>query len=80
MNNLKIIPYKISSSSAKFLANFLNIKRIFPNKSYKYLKKDILINWGYSSFPPILTNIKEYNIINPFESVANCVNKINCLT
>ena len=80
MNNLKIIPYKISSSSAKFLANFLNIKRIFPNKSYKYRKKDILINWGYSSLPPILNNIKEYNIINPFESVANCVNKINCLT
>lgn len=80
MNNLKIIPYKISSSSAKFLANFLNIKRIFPNKAYKYLKKDTLINWGYSSLPPVLINVKKYNIINPFESVANCVNKINCLT
>lgn len=80
MNNLKIIPYKITSSSAKFLANFLNIKRIFPNKSYKYLKNDILINWGYSSLPPILNNVKEFTVINSFEAVENCVNKLKCLT
>lgn len=80
MNNIKLFPYKISSDSAKSIADFLGIKRLLTNGRYKYKKDDIIINWGNSVKPNFLLGVDNYIIINDFEAVENCINKLNCLT
>ncbi len=49
---LRILPYKMSSESARRLAESLDVLRIHPTRgTYRRKKSHILINWGCSHTP-----------------------------
>lgn len=73
MNRLFIAPYKLYSSSAKLLADTLNIYRVNGNKKFK--SSDIIINWGRSNLKIQGTN----NVINNPNAVSIASNKLNTL-
>jgi glutathione synthase/RimK-type ligase-like ATP-grasp enzyme len=46
-----IYPYKMSSKSAKLLAEGLGGLRVYPNRNYRKRPTDLVINWGSSTAP-----------------------------
>lgn len=46
-----VYPYKMTSSSAKALAQGLDAKRVFPNGRYRPRSNHIIINWGNNHYP-----------------------------
>lgn len=70
-----ILPYKMTSESAKDLGRELNATRVYPDRNYRGRAHHILINWGYSGKPSVpVNNCKE--ILNKFESVKYVTDKL----
>lgn len=60
----KIYPYKMSSTSAKYLAQGLDCKRIRQEGTYVPRRTHKIINWGNSHIPPWMSRISSENILN----------------
>lgn len=71
-----IYPYKISSQSAKKLAQSLECKRVFPNRNYQPKHTHLVINWG-NSIPPAWRNPINLGVqlLNPYSAVIRACNK-----
>jgi len=76
--NLKILPYKMGSKSAKELASHFNVKRIFANGRYTPKGNDVILNWGCNN-ATILSN-NNATILNTTEAVRNASDKVATLT
>jgi hypothetical protein len=48
MHNLKLLPYRMGSESAKDLAKYLNILRVHPDGAYVPRLGHVILNWGCS--------------------------------
>lgn len=70
-----IYPYKISSQSAKKLAQSLECKRVFPDRNYRSRNNHLVINWGNSTIPTWWMS-PWYNIINHPYHVRIATNKL----
>lgn len=46
-----LYPYKMTSQSAKKLAQSLECKRVFPDRNYRSYNNHLIINWGNSNIP-----------------------------
>jgi len=72
MFKYKVFPYKLSSQSAKVLAQSLGVKRIKP--TYTPRRNEIIINWGRS------VNVDHYPVsqhdLNPSYAIAIACNKL----
>ena len=77
---LRVLPYKMGSQSAKFLAQALRLKRVYPDgrSSFRSRPRDIIINWGSSALPQGLT--RAGLILNKPQNVALSSNKLTMLT
>jgi glutathione synthase/RimK-type ligase-like ATP-grasp enzyme len=73
MVNFKVYPYKMTSQSAKALANSLGCKRIKPDGK-RMIAADVLINWGSSDIKRLLH--EETLVLNLPESVNRAKNKL----
>lgn len=81
MHNLKILPYKMGSESAKELATVLNVMRVRPDGDYVPKIGHICINWGLGREPvwaqrAIARGVK---ILNKTASVEVAGNKLHAL-
>jgi glutathione synthase/RimK-type ligase-like ATP-grasp enzyme len=74
MSRLKIIPYKMGSTSAKALARELGVKRIIPGGRYNPTMRTTVLNWGSSA-----VHFRTANIINKPEAVSSASNKLTTL-
>ena len=76
MNRIIIYPYKMSSQSSKRLAEAIkeighNVLRVYPDRTYRPLPSDLILNWGCSS-PP---NWDCTNMINSTQAAKISANK-----
>lgn len=71
---MRIIPYKMASSSGKALAEALGSRRLKREGATLNLRGETVINWGCSSFERLFTNGQ---ILNQPEQVAISVNKLS---
>jgi hypothetical protein len=76
MQNLKILPYKMGSKSAKLLASHFNVKRIYAHGKFKPNRSHAILNWGCNN-SSILND--ECNILNKPENIVLASNKITAL-
>ena len=67
-----IVPYKMSSQSAKEIASALQIKR---KRAERIRSGDFIINWGSSSIPREILETASV-VLNHPSSVQNCVDKV----
>lgn len=76
----RIHPYKVTSKSAKNLADALGGKRLkLNNSSFIPEVGDVVINWGNSKqspYIPRVMNIPVCHYLNPCEEVKNASNKL----
>ena len=72
MKHLRILPYKMFSSSAKFLARALNGKRVKLNGRFRPRQRHFVINWGNHNLPQWWTTG-----LNHPEQVHRSSNKLN---
>lgn len=78
---IRVLPYKISSASAKALAQQLGALRVYPERNYKPRSNHLIINYGYSS-PPLWArraNEKGSIILNNWDSVMVARDKTRAL-
>lgn len=78
MRRIRIYPYKMGSASAKALRDALGAKLVFPDRDYKYLDGDLIINWGNSSCPDWGTDEAMSHVLNKPIFVVNATDKIRC--
>lgn len=71
---LFVYPYKMTSKSAKALANALGCKRIYPDRDYSPATGDVIVNWGNGSEPEWILHYKK-QIINHWKNVCYAINK-----
>lgn len=82
VKRLRIMPYKLSSTSAKALADGLKeegiaVLRVKRDGAYVPREEDILINWGANSNP----NFDVHScgkLLNPPDMVAGASHKVQC--
>ena len=72
MKQLRILPYKMFSSSARFLARALNGKRVKLNGRFRPRQRHFVINWGNHNVPQWWTG----GLNNP-ATVHRTSNKLN---
>lgn len=77
---LIIYPYKMSSQSAKFIAeNFERAKRVRENGNYKPHRNHVILNWG-NPRRPIWYNrriqVQHGHLINSFEAITVAQDKL----
>lgn len=72
-----IYPYKMSSQSAKKLAQSLECKRVHPNNNYRPRHNHLVINWGNTTPPNWYHTPGYWYIINKPDCVALAANKRN---
>ncbi len=79
MWNLKILPYKMGSESAKELAELLDIVRVKPNGNYIPKHLHNVINWGFSGTPDWAERARTrgVRILNKPSAVNIAVNKLS---
>ena len=78
MNRVVLLPYKMTSLSSKAIARHFGIKRIFPDRKFRPRHGDVIINWGYTSVPPVLINQHiNFRIINHPDAVGISSNKLD---
>lgn len=70
-----VYPYKMTSQSAKKLAQALNTKRVYPHKNYHPRCTHVIINWGSSVLPS--WNCIGPTYLNRTSKVAIAANKRN---
>lgn len=81
MNNVRILPYKSASSSARDLSRALGTLRIsLRDSSIHNSRPKTIINWGNSgrNLPPAGLG-SQHTILNPLDKVAVAGNKLRCL-
>lgn len=76
MNRVVLLPYKMTSLSSKAIARHFGIKRIFPDRKFRPRHGDTIINWGYTSVPPVLIKNINFRIINHPDAVSISSNKL----
>jgi len=83
MTRIRIIPYKMSSESAKLIAQGLGGLRTRSVSLYKPRGGDLIINWGTSTDPPWFGAYRAVQrlglpitFLNKPEAVARAVNKL----
>lgn len=69
-----IYPYKMSSQSAKKLAQSLECKRVFPDRNFRPKTNHLIINWGSTGRPA--WQITSPLLINHPINVGNAANKL----
>lgn len=69
-----IYPYKMSSQSAKKLAQSLECKRVYSNHNYIPRHRHLIINWGNSTTPNWCLN-PGHNILNHPHDIKIATNK-----
>ena len=79
---LRLMPYKLSSGSAKALAEGLkeldvNVLRVKLDGKYIPREEDVIINWG-SSKNPVFDIRGGCKLLNPPERVHDATNKVMC--
>jgi len=80
MSRFRILPYKMNSISAKSLAKFFNVLKIYHNGDFIPRDGDIILNWGSGGYIPILNrNDRNYTVLNKPEAIDNASNKISTL-
>lgn len=76
-SKLKIYPYKLSSGSAKALAERLDIKKVRANGNYYHYPNHTIINWGNSTLPSWFNSSLKHKWLNLPENVAKATNKLS---
>lgn len=77
MRKLRILPYKMSSVSARLLARELNCLRIYPDRNtYRYKRNHVIVNWGLSVIPSSLECVPDSHILNHPSAVLLASNKL----
>jgi len=77
MKKLRIYPYKMSSRSARKLADALNVRRVWPNRRYRPRASHVVLNWGSTQLPDWYDNVDTW--INHPYGVQAAVDKISCM-
>lgn len=77
MKNLKLLPYKMGSESAKVLAQLLDIKRVRGDGQYRPRSTTTVVNWGSSRNPNF--SCPPSKLLNKPESVNMAANKLTAL-
>lgn len=78
MKTVRILPYKMTSVSARLLAQELNVLRIYPDRNtYRYKRNHLIVNWGLSVIPSCLSRVPSDCILNHPDDVAISSNKIS---
>ena len=72
---ISLYPYKMGSAGGKLLADEMKIKRVFPNRLFKPVQGDVVINWGNGYKPQ--WDGKHFLFINRPEAICRAVNKID---
>lgn len=74
---LRILPYKMSSESARLLARELGCLRIYPNRNtYVPRRNHLVVNWGLSVIPSWMERMPSNRVLNHPTAVAMSSNKI----
>ncbi len=73
---MKVLPYKMTSRSAKTLAQALGVKRVRPDGRFRNNYNQLIINWGYSGTPTFPID----RILNHPRNVSFASNKLNAFT
>ena len=76
MKQLKILPYKMGSGSAKLLARHFGVKRIYAHGHFKPNTRHLILNWGCNN-SSVLND--ECEVLNKPESVSNASDKVTSL-
>jgi glutathione synthase/RimK-type ligase-like ATP-grasp enzyme len=81
MYNLKLLPYKGASQSAKDLAQLLNVMRVKPDGNYVPKVGHTVVSWGYSGTPAWIgrAQARGVRILNKPGSVNVAANKLSAL-
>lgn len=72
-----IYPYKMSSQSARKLAQSLECKRVFPDRNFRPRHNHLVINWGSTTIPAWYRTPGYWYILNKPDCVALATNKRN---
>lgn len=78
MGKVLLLPYNMASGSARKLAQAIGIKRIYPDRNYKWKKGDVIINWGRIK-PPGFPVPDKYAFLNDPETVFQSADKYQAL-
>lgn len=77
MSRVFVMPYKMGSSSATALADYFQTKKIYPNRKFKPIDDDLIINWGNSEeINWRFNNGANVKIFNQPQFIQNASNKI----
>ena len=79
MSRFRILPYKMSSKSSRFLAQHFETKRIYPEKNFKPRQGDLILNWGCGEAPCIENSRADFRVINPMPAVVAASDKVSTL-
>lgn len=73
---IRLLPYKIGSSSAKLLADALGCKRLYAEGSaFIQRRDDVVINWGCSA----TDNVSIIPSLNKFSAIKTACNKLQSM-
>ncbi len=73
---MKVLPYKMTSRSAKTLAQALGVKRVRPSGRFHNNHNQLIVNWGYSGTPTFPID----RILNHPRNITFASNKLNAFT
>lgn len=74
MKEIVVYPYKMTSKSARLLAEMLDVYMVYPDRKYRPNKDSLVINWGNGVLPD--WDQKSVPFLNRPEKVMNSVNKM----
>jgi len=77
MKRLVVYPYKMGSASAKLLARALDAVRVYPDRDYRPLKDDLIVNWGSGHTPNWRDGlVSKSQIMNHWTNVCFAIDKM----
>ena len=76
---LRILPYNMTSESARVIARGLGVLRVYPDDRSRFVprRSDVVINWGCSRVPMWLGTCN--HVLNHPLLVRLAVNKLTCM-
>lgn len=78
MPKLRILPYNMTSESARDLAKYLNCLRVYPDRNFVPHPSHLIINWGCSTSP--VWYRRGVKMLNKPAAVRVAANKLSTLT
>lgn len=79
-SSVRLIPYKLGSTSAKAIAQSLEVLRVAPDSTtFKNKRKRTFINWGCSTPPIWWDESIHHTLLNQFNSVKKACNKLTTM-